>query len=52
MAGFTSERKSGAESLMHANSNPKIIGLVREDVEKMVAEGTPENVLHNKHRAP
>lgn len=47
MNGFTSNRKIGSEQLIQSKSDPKMVGLVREDVERMVAEGTPADVLRD-----
>lgn len=47
MNGFTSTRNMGAEQLIQSKRDPKMVGLVRDDVEQMVADGTPADVLRD-----
>jgi len=47
MNGFTSSRNMGAEQLMQSKRDPKMVGLVRDDVEQMAADGTAAEVLRN-----
>ncbi|WP_424016286.1 hypothetical protein ACOZ4N_01275 (plasmid) [Halorientalis pallida] len=47
MGGFTSERNMGAEQLIQSKSDPKMVGWVREDVEEMVRDGSPEGLLRS-----
>lgn len=45
MAGFTSSRNIGAEQLIQSKTDPKMVGLDRENVEQMIEEGSPESLL-------
>lgn len=45
MAGFTSERKVGAEQMIRSLTEPKMVGWTREEVVRMVGEGSPEDLL-------
>lgn len=45
MSGFTSERKIGAEQFIYSRRDPKMVGWTREDVERMVAEGSPVKLM-------
>lgn len=45
MAGYTSERRLGAEPLIHASDEPKMVGFHKHHVKQMVTDGTPANVL-------
>lgn len=45
MAGFTSKRNMGAEQLIQSKSDPKMVGWTRDEVEQMVAEGTPMSLM-------
>lgn len=45
MAGFTSERKIGAEQLIRSKVDPKMVGWTQEHVERMVTEGSPVELM-------
>ena len=47
MNGFTSNRNMGAEQLIQSKVDPKMVGLVQEDIERMVTDGTPAYVLQD-----
>lgn len=47
MNGFTSKRNMGAEQLIQSKYDPKMVGLVREDVARMAVEGTPAVILRD-----
>ena len=47
MGGFTSERRIGAEQLVQSKTDPKMVGWDREDVEKIVSDGSPEELLRS-----
>lgn len=45
MSGFTSERRIGSEQLIQSKDNPKMVGWTREEVERMVSQGSPVQLL-------
>lgn len=47
MAGFTSERNVGSEQFLRLKSDPKMVGWTREDVERMVIDGTPKGLMRD-----
>lgn len=45
MSGFTSGRNMSAAQLIQSKTEPKMAGLTSEDVDKMVRDGTPADLL-------
>jgi hypothetical protein len=48
MSGFSSTNKMSAEQLVLESSQPSMIGIGREGVERMVKDGTPESLIRDR----